>query len=146
MQSDSPYEHIAQASAAGLLGRERRMWALLEARLKIPTFRIMGKLPDGVTMWEGQPDVPLIVFAEQGYGDMIQMARFLPALLVKQSRVACVVRQPLVRLLQRQFPGLEVVVSGDALEGYTHAVACMSLPHFMPHDIVSAPYFSKEVP
>jgi tetratricopeptide (TPR) repeat protein len=69
--------------------------------------------------WDGKPiDKPLLIWGEQGYGNVIQFARFLPriAILTPQLMLAC--QSPLLRLLAG-LPGLDQVVDfADTLPPY----------------------------
>jgi hypothetical protein len=92
-------------------------------------------LPEGAPWprWTGQPidGKRLLVMPEQGFGDAILMARFLPRLKEMGADVTLIAKPP----LQRLFAGLEGVdrlVSGvkrsDAFDFYTPN---MSLPHLV---------------
>lgn len=81
-------------------------------------------------VWNGE-DIQgknLLVYGEQGMGDVLQMARFLPALTSRGAKVTLAVQLPLVPLLQDQ-PGTEQVVAiGDEPSGCDFRVALLSLP------------------
>lgn len=51
---------------------------------------------------EGQPIAgkTILVFPEQGFGDMVLMSRFIPLIAAKGARVRLVAKKPLLRLLQ----------------------------------------------
>jgi len=83
--------------------------------------------------WQGEDPVGkhILVLPEQGFGDAILMARFLPRLKARRARVSLVVKPPLRRL----FAGLEGVDTilvgakpGQAFDFYTPN---MSLPHLV---------------
>ena len=74
-------------------------WPLWEARLEVPAF---GHLRVPIPRWRGEPlrGRRLLVLAEQGYGDVIQFARFLPALVrATGAHVTFGCGDPLQRLL-----------------------------------------------
>lgn len=80
-------------------------------------------------LWAGGPleGRTLLVHAEQGMGDMLQFARYVPR-LPKDGRVVLEVHRPLVPLL-RQLQGVaEVVGIGDPLPSHDLRVPMMSLP------------------
>ncbi len=83
--------------------------------------------------WQGEPLAgrTLLVHAEQGIGDMLQFARFVP-LLPRDGRVILEVHAPLVRLLE-QLPGVaQVVPLGAPLPRFDLRCAMMSLPGRLP--------------
>jgi tetratricopeptide (TPR) repeat protein len=70
----------------------------------------------------------LLVYAEQGAGDTIQFARYLPLLVQRGAQVILECPRHLVSLLQT-IPGLEnVIARGDALPPVDLQCALLSLP------------------
>jgi len=57
--------------------------------------------------YDGSVIGTLVVVAEQGAGDSLCYARFLPALYDKARYVVCMAQQPLVSLLREALPGIE---------------------------------------
>ena len=58
--------------------------------------------------WTGQPTRPqadsIVVYHEQGFGDTLQFARFLPQLLAKFAQITWVIQPELLELLAHQLP------------------------------------------
>lgn len=114
-----------------LAGDWRRGWADYEAR---PARRDLARsFPRGDRLWKGE-DVrgkTLLLLGEQGFGDAIQFARYLPELAARGARVWLRVRSPLVRLFEglagcdRRFSTTDPIPAWDA-----HALL-MSLPHLL---------------
>lgn len=80
-------------------------------------------------VWTGGPleGRTLLVHAEQGMGDMLQFARYLP-LLPRDGRIVLEVHPPLVRLLG-QVPNVDAVLAiGEALPAHDLRLPMMSLP------------------
>lgn len=81
--------------------------------------------------WQG-PSQPLagrrlLVYAEQGLGDAIQFARYLPRLQALGAHVICAVPATLVPLLESSFPGIECLRAESGVQADLH-VALLDLP------------------
>ncbi len=79
---------------------------------------MLAKLPAwecGAPRWRGEDlrDKTILVHSEQGYGDAVQFARFLPRLKELGARVIFAVPKPLARLLSDQCGCDEVVDQAD---------------------------------
>lgn len=88
-------------------------WRDYESRCTIPGFWF--ETPTS-PRWQGESltGKTIVIYGEQGYGDVIQFARFLPQLQAQARRVVVTVRPELVRLLQL-IPNLHVLPRGQAL-------------------------------
>ena len=102
-------------------------WRLYEARwrrLPVPDY-----LPPP---WRG--DAPLagktiLVYAEQGLGDTVQMCRYV-ALLAAEGADVILRVQPALKTLLSQLPGARLVLAdGEALPGFDYHCSLMSLPY-----------------
>jgi len=69
----------------------------------------------------------LLVHAEQGLGDAIQFARYLPKLQSLGAHVVCAVPAPLVPLIESSFPGVQCLRADGAVQADLH-VALLDLP------------------
>lgn len=131
---------IAYALGVLLLasGAYEEGWPLYEYRWAAPNGppRINPPLP----RWRGE-DVPsLLILPEQGLGDQIMFARYVPALVARGIAVTLAVRPPLVRLLSGL--GAEVIPVAGPVALPKLAAWCLigSLPLLVGGDIPSAPY------
>jgi len=114
------------------IGEFEEGWAYYDTRLKLPD-KVRPPLP--TPMWDGSieslQDEPLLVWAEQGYGDNIQFARYVPILMEAGARVTLSTRKPLIPLLREclapHTPPIVEHLPKD-LQGFTHHVALLSLP------------------
>ena len=102
--------------------------------------------------WEGGDPAgrTLLVWAEQGYGDMLQFLRFVPELARRGARVVLEVPAALARLAARVDGVAELRVRGQALPAFDAQVALMSLPHALGlgdrTPTLAAPYLHASAP
>ncbi len=99
-------------------GRYREAWPLYEARVHMPELRTGFPTGFDFPRWRGEPlaGKRLTIFPEQGLGDQIQLARFLPPLIEQAAAVTLLTLPPLERLFRHNFPGAEVVVATGEVE------------------------------
>ncbi|MEI6286104.1 MAG: glycosyltransferase family 9 protein [Bacillota bacterium] len=120
-----------------LLGENVEGRKLYEARLDYE--KAIQLCPKHLPQWQGENShvKTLIIYHEQGMGDVIQFARFVP--LVKKmfgGRIILVVKKPLVSLLKQLVKEDEIMELRAGVEfrnicRYDYAVAIMSLPFKM---------------
>ncbi len=92
-------------------------------------------------LWDGSPlnGRRILLHFEQGFGDMIQFARYAPLLATQGGRVIVAVMPPLRRLFQT-LPGIEQVVSpGDPMPEIDLHYPAMSLPALLGISIETIP-------
>jgi Flp pilus assembly protein TadD len=148
-----PQSHDAAFGIASTLlarGDYARGWAAFERRPDRgpesgPTFA-------SVPVWDGQPFAgTLAVYGEQGFGDVIQFARFIAAARGRVSRVVLLLdgyREPLAPLLASAAGVNRVVTRADALpaEEVTARISILSLPHRLGAEVadvaMTAPYLA----
>ncbi len=80
-----------------------------------------------MNQWRGEPieDKSLLVWTDQGLGDSIMMARYIPK--IKARRVVVYCDASLLRLFKHSFPGVEVLMKGWAFPRTDLHVPFMSL-------------------
>ncbi|MGH8745971.1 MAG: tetratricopeptide repeat protein, partial [Burkholderiales bacterium] len=122
--------HLNLAFARLETGDYERGWAEYEWRWEA----LHAKLPSLAAdkpLWLGQQDVAgktVIVFAEQGFGDTFQMARYLPLLAARGARVALACHASIAELL-RTAAGVDTVFSSQEPPlAFDYHVPIMSLP------------------
>jgi len=81
----------------------------------------------------------MLVFAEQGLGDVIQFARYLPRLVRLGASVTFLCSSKLMRLLQSLNTQIEFISSIGAGEAFDFQCALMSLPLAFGDDLESIP-------
>ncbi|MFO0345594.1 MAG: tetratricopeptide repeat protein [Labrys sp. (in: a-proteobacteria)] len=93
--------------------------------------------------WDGKPRLKerLLVHGEQGLGDQLQFARFLPLAAERAGELIVEVRRPLFGMLRTVDVGtnrVRFVEAGKPLPEHDRHVALMSLPHVLrlgPRDL-----------
>jgi len=80
--------------------------------------------------WKGEPlgGAPILLHAEQGFGDTLQFVRYVPLVAARGGRVVLEVQPGLHRLLSRTAGALHVVARGEALPEFTWQCPLLSLP------------------
>jgi Flp pilus assembly protein TadD len=107
-------------------GHWREAWPLVEARRHHPDYALAGHPGPA---WTGQPleGRTLLVHAEQGRGDVLQLARLLPAVAAWGARLVVECQPELARLITRMPGVVQVVPRGAPLPAYDYQCAMMSL-------------------
>jgi hypothetical protein len=122
--------HLSTAQLA--LGDYAAGWAGYEARRQVPEMRMQAAVDS--PFWDGRAPLEgckLLVCAEQGLGDTIQMSRYVQMLAKRGARVVLGAQAPLARLL-RSLDGVGIVVGeGEALPSVDLQCWIMSLPHLL---------------
>lgn len=93
--------------------------------------------------WQGEDltGKRIVVFPEQGFGDAILCARFLPALKARGAHVTQIAKAPLFRLFQ-ELEGADAVIPGaPRTDHYDYCTPNMSLPNLLgvPDPVPPAP-------
>jgi hypothetical protein len=81
----------------------------------------------------------LLVFSEQGLGDTIQFAGYLPLLAKNRCQITFLTTAELTRLLRLLTSGIEVISTLDTERKFDFQCALMSLPHRLGTDLASTP-------
>lgn len=111
-------------------GDYRQGFANFEARLAIEKFNIDSRIylqP----RWDGSPlnGKSILVYGEQGMGDVIQFARYVPLVAQLGGRVVFEIDPPLIPLFET-FPGVETVVPSSQTPPLTDVyIQLISLPY-----------------
>lgn len=127
-QQDDPALHCNRALALLTLGRYKEGWQELQWRKKLIT--------------EALPPVPfltpelmdrvagkrVLLHAEQGFGDTIQMLRYLPLLTELGATLILSLPQPLMRLAAAQPAVHQVIPHGDRLPAADYQILLQDLP------------------
>ena len=81
--------------------------------------------------WSGEPlqDRSMLVYWEQGFGDILQFARYVPLLARAGAKVTFVVPKRLLRLLTPLAVHAELATQHDDARAFDFCCPLMSLPH-----------------
>jgi tetratricopeptide (TPR) repeat protein len=124
-------QHANARSGLGILllmrgdlaeGWDEYEWRLRSTERKGPRF--------SERFWQGESlsGKHIYVQAEQGFGDTLQFARYIPLLTTRAGAVTLRVHQQLVRLLRDSFPGITVLGDRGDPAAYHCDTLLLSLP------------------
>jgi len=146
----APDAAMATHSLAHILlaqGRYREAWPLYEVRVHMPELKTGFPTGFDFPRWRGEPlaGKRLTIFPEQGLGDQIQLARFLPPLIEQAAAVTLLTLPPLERLFRHNFPGAEVIVATGEVhfpdpDYWTTQFDILSAIDLPLEDVPAAPY------
>src|SRR5271163_1862257 len=124
IRPDYPNALIDRGWLALLQGRYAEGWRDYDSR------REVKKLPTLWPKWKGEDlrEKRIIVYEEQGLGDVIQCCRFLTLLAARGAEVTFLVRTSLHRLLRPFEPGVRIVDKLPIAEIFDFQSPLMSLP------------------
>jgi tetratricopeptide (TPR) repeat protein len=126
---DNPTIHADLGTSLLTCGRFSEGWREIEWRWHMPRFNT--KLRDfGSPQWKGEPlnGQKILLHAEQGFGDVIQFARYAALVAERGGEVILEVQPQLVRLLST-IPGVHTVIpQGAPLPDFSWHCPLMSLP------------------
>lgn len=116
--SDMPEVRHALSLILLAQGRYLEAWPLFDARLG--TVKMQGDLPLRFSFprWRGEPIAGrrITIFPEQGFGDQIQFARFVPWLQRSGAEVTLLALPPLAKLFQHSFPDITLILASGTTE------------------------------
>jgi predicted O-linked N-acetylglucosamine transferase (SPINDLY family) len=124
--------HFHLAHTLLVQGKTERGWEEYEWRWALPDFADLAALQKGFSQpqWNGEDisDKTILIYTEQGLGDIIQFARYLPLVVSRARRVILAASAP-TRGLLSSIAGLTVIAPED-IAGQSFDVHCalLSLP------------------
>ncbi|HEY1750085.1 MAG TPA: tetratricopeptide repeat protein [Caulobacteraceae bacterium] len=91
--------------------------------------------------WAGEPLAGrrIVVFSEQGFGDSLQFIRFAAPLQAMGAAVTALVEAPLVSLLRRSLPLIEVAGAVPPTAGFDFQAPLMCLPRLLGTTLETIP-------
>ncbi len=143
LKPDMPEAHMRLGQTLLLTGAFAEGWEEYEWRYQISGAQALMPKTDK-PQWNGAP-VPdnqtLLLVADQGYGDVVMFARYLPWALSRAKNVAIATSAELRSLLERHFPSVRYVTRWDDCPAYAAFCPFSGLPrlHFTRADSIPAP-------
>jgi tetratricopeptide (TPR) repeat protein len=145
LSPDDVTAHWGRSLQLLLLGRYREGWQEYEWRTRFWRWQLqMGNCDFNMPRWNGESlqGRSILVYAEQGFGDTLQFARYIPLLAEQGAKVIFYCQAELIKLLQH-IPGIDKI----AVKNYEQArsercdfhIPLMSLPHFFGTTIDNIP-------
>ena len=139
--------HYHRGSTLLLNGRYEEGWRDFERRWQVADCGF-DRPALNAAEWRGEPleGRSIVVYSEQGLGDTIQFARYLPELAQRGGTLTFLCHPNLMRLFKTLTAGFEVTASVDGNRRFDVQCALMSLPmHLgMPAPRAEQAYFSAE--
>ena len=138
---DKPQYHVDLAYAYHLKGEMKKGWKEYEHRLSyFPQLRKVRKAYDEEKRWTGQ-DIEgkkIVVYGEQGKGDLIQFSRFIPKLCeLSPSSIVFVVPEGTESIFE--FGCSFVTITCEDVKDYDHHCSVVSLPSLLEIKDLSLP-------
>ena len=140
----SPHPAEAQMNRAMVLLDQENFaegWPAYEHRWDLPSFASVRQRFLHRPQWQGESldGRRILLYGEQGFGDMVQFARFIPQIAALGAEVFLEVPQRLTELLSG-LPGLHhTLARGDALPDFDFHCPLMSIPLALGLDVASIP-------
>src|SRR5450830_92 len=143
LQPNFPEAEMAQSHCLLLQGDFVGGWQRHEARWRTPQLRGQEMFPE-IPAWLGEPALEgrsILLWAEQGLGDTIQFARYIPLIAEGAAKVTVCVPEALHRLLAsfETLPNVTIVVNDLGLAPHDFHCPLMSLPLALSWKLASTP-------
>lgn len=144
-----PMSHYLYGNFKLLTGDFEGAWPLFQMRLKDPFYLKKGTMQLPQPWWDGAEikDKTLFVHVDQGIGDAILCARFLPQAADRVGRLILAAHKGLGRFFKGFDPRIETVEIGDPWPVFDVHVDLFSLPAIFgagPGAMPSPPYLAAE--
>ena len=122
-----------------LMGQREKGWKWYDARLNWKDSFHMD-----IPIWQGESLAGrrILLFYEQGFGDMLHCLRYVPQIVSQAQEVTVWIQEPLARLLKEMDPSYRVCTSNRNLNAAQFDFACsiFSLPAKLPSLEAAVPY------
>lgn len=138
LQPDLPSGHFGRALNWLLKGDWAKAWTEYEWRWRLPN-NPAPQLPE--PLWDGSPltGKTILIYGEQGLGDMLQFLRFLALLKEQGARIILQVPNALIKLLTGFRLADVVMRGGDPLPPFDVHCPILSLPRLLGTTLANLP-------
>jgi tetratricopeptide (TPR) repeat protein len=140
LDPENPEANFNAAITRLCMGDFREGWKQYEYRWKRKNF---GTLPRNCPpMWRGEGDLhgkTIFLMAEQGMGDLIQFARYVPLVAARGAKVLLGVHLPLVALAASVKGVSEVIASGGKVPEFDLYCPLLTLPLAFGTELATIP-------
>ena len=140
LDPENPIPTLNEGIAALALGDYAAGWQGFAARWQLPAYAKF-KRSFAKPLWNGE-DIAgktLFLYPEQGFGDSIQMARFVPLLAARGAKVIVEAQPALVELMRGVKGAAQVISKGDAAPEFDFYCAMMDVPHALNITVDTVP-------
>jgi tetratricopeptide (TPR) repeat protein len=141
LRRDHAEAHLNRAFCWLLQGDFERGWSEYEWRLKKETTKSARRC-FSEPLWLGERELrgrTILLHAEQGFGDTIQLCRYVPLVAERGARVILEVEEPLRELVGKLTRVTEVVAAGSVLPDFDLHCPLPSLPLAFATNIMTIP-------
>lgn len=148
LKPDHAGAHLNRALALLVTGELEEGWREYEWRFAVAQYDRKFERP----LWSGEPldGRHILIHAEQGFGDTMQFARYVPAVAARGGRVVLEVPSPLVRLARSLSGASRVLAAGETLPEFDYHCPLLSLPRVFQTNLATipnaVPYLSVPAP
>jgi len=136
-------QQIGLREAHGLLQDGRLKEGFQKYRIRYDGVKISKTRPNStLPIWNGQ-DIAgkkILVYCEQGAGDVIQFSRFLIELALRDAQVTFLCRKNLCRLIAHSIPSIQVCDSLASCDGFDYQSYLIDLAIFMDISVDRMPH------
>jgi tetratricopeptide (TPR) repeat protein len=141
LTTDPAELHVNRAMVLLNNGNFREGWKEYEHRWETATFLPYKKRSFGKPQWKGEPlgEKRILLHAEQGFGDAIQFARFIPVVAALGAEVFLEAGEPLKSLLESLLAPEHLLIRGEPLPEFDYHCSLISLPFALGLEIDSIP-------
>jgi tetratricopeptide (TPR) repeat protein len=136
----NPVPVLNEGIAALSLGDYAAGWQGFAARWRLPAYAKF-KRDFAKPVWQGE-DISgktLFLYSEQGFGDSIQMARFIPRLAALGAKIIVEAQPALADLLRSLRGSPHILAKGDAIPDFDFYCAMMDIPRALGTDADTIP-------